>query len=288
LQGLWQKVHTQTPKAFQAVTYIRMNIIKRAFEMLEIVQCFFGKARKFYYMVVLLGHRCSKCNGKLSMIAESGCRCQSCGYEFDPTVEFQRCSKCGGKPVLRVRRYYCKDCNSEVISRFLFDTLPFEREYFKAKMAESRQRKKERRERVRKMLAESRSADLPLQIADLNGMPGLVEALNSLTAGLDTGFTVQTHDEFDLGHYERHIKAHIGDLPVNLLDIPPLSENGRKDVIWRFIAVIFLAHTGIIDIWQEDNDIMVIKHETDTERQGVFGEFEEADRIERPLGRIEA
>jgi len=265
-----------------------MNIIKLAFDMAAAVQNFFGKAKRFYYLVMLFGHRCPKCNNALRMVAEGMCRCDSCEFEFDPTVEFQRCSKCGGKPILRVRRYYCKECSSEVISRFLFDTLPFEREYFKAKMAESRQRKKEQRERVRKMLAESRSADLPLQIADLSDMPGLVEALNSLTAGLDTGFTVQTHDKFDLGRYERHIQAHIEDFPVNLLDIPPLSENGRKDVIWRFIAVLFLAHTGIVDIWQEDNDIMVIKHETDAEGQGVFGEFEEADRIERPLGRIEA
>jgi len=252
------------------------------------VQNFFGKAKRFYYMVMLLGHRCPKCNSVLTMVAEGICRCNSCRFEFDPTVDFQRCSKCGGIPIQRVRRYYCKDCGSEVISRFLFDTLPFEREYFKARMAESRQRKKERLERVRKMLAESRSADLPLQIADLSDMPGLLEALNSLTAGLDAGFAVQMGDEFDLRRYERHIQAYIQDLPVNLVDIPPLNENSRKDVIWRFIAVIFLAHSGIIDIRQDGRDIMVIKHEADTEGCGVFGELEESDRIERPLDRIEA
>ena len=265
-----------------------MNIIKLAFDMATAVQEFFGKAKRYYYMVMLLACRCQKCNSALTMVAEGMCRCNSCEFAFDPTVQFQRCSKCGGNPVLRVRRYYCEDCNSGVISKFLFDTLPFEREYFKAKMAESRQRKKELKERVKKMLAESRSADLPLQIADLNDMPGLVEALNGLTADLDTEFAVQTHDNFDLGRYERHIQAHIEDLAVNLLNIPPLSENARKDVIWRFIAVIFLAHAGTVDIWQDGQDIMVIKHETDTEGQGVFGEFEETDRVERPLGRIEA
>ena len=265
-----------------------MNIIKLAFDMLAVVQNFFGKARRFYYLVMLFGHRCPKCNNALTMVAEGMCRCNSCEFEFDPTVEFQRCSKCEGVPVLRVRRYYCKDCGSEVISKFLFDTLPFECEYFKAKMAESRQRKKEQRERVRKMLAESRSADLPLQIGDLNDMPGLVEALNGLTAGLDTDFAVHYRDKFDLKRYQRHIQAHIGDFPVNLLDIPAISENARKDVIWRFIAVIFLAHTGIVDIRQDGRDIMVIKHETDTEGQGVFGEFEDTDRVERPLGGIEA
>ena len=38
-------------------------------------------------------------------------------------------------------------------------------------------------------------------------------------------------------------------------------ENTRKDLIWRFIAVIFLAHIGVVDIWQEGQDIMVVKHE---------------------------
>lgn len=255
--------------------------------MTAAVQTFFGKARRFYYLVMLSGRRCPKCSGVLTMAAEGICRCNSCRFEFDPTIEFQRCSQCGGIAVLRVRRYYCKDCGSEVSSEFLFDTLPFEREYFKAKMAESRQRKKEQLERVRKMLAESRSSDLPLAIADLSDMPGLVEALNSLTASLEADFAVQRVNGFDLRRYESHIQANIGDLPVNLMDIPPLSENSRKDVIWRFIAVIFLAHSGIIDIRQDGRDIMVIKHETDTEGCGVFGEFEETDRIEGTSGRIE-
>ena len=265
-----------------------MNIIKLAFDMAASVQNFFGKAKRFYYLVMLFGHRCPKCNCVLTMVTEGMCRCNSCKFEFDPTVEFQRCSKCGGVPVLRVRRYYCKDCKNEVISKFLFDTFPFEREYFKVKMAESRQRKKEQTERVRKMLAESRSAELPLQIANLNDLPGLVEALNGLTVDLDTNFAVQYRDKFDLKRYQDHIQAHIQDFPISLRDIPAIMENTRKDVIWRFIAVIFLAHTGIVDIWQDGQDIMVKKHETNTEGQGIFGEFEEADRIERPLGRIEA
>ena len=256
--------------------------------MTAAVKDFFGKAKRFYYLVVLLGCRCPKCNNALSMIGEGICKCNSCNCEFDPTVEFQRCSTCGGVPVLRVRRYYCKDCGIELRSKFLFDGLVFEKEYFKAKMAESRQRKKEQTERVRKMLAESRSDDLPLQIGDLNDMPGLVEALNRLTAGLDTDFAVDSREKFDLKRYESHIQAHIQDFAINLLDIPPLSENARKDVIWRFIAVIFLAHTGIVDIQQNGRDIMVMKHETDTEGQGIFREFEGSDRVERPLGRIEA
>ena len=154
-------------------------------------------------------------------------------------------------------------------------------------MAETRQRKKERRERVREMLAESRSDALSLQAVDLSAVPGLVDVLNGLTADLDTGFAIESHEEFNLKRYESHIQAHIQDFAVNLLDIPPLSENGRKDVIWRFIAVIFMAHTGIVDIWQDDSNIMVIKHEANGEGQGVFGELEEAGRIEGFVGRVE-
>ena len=75
---------------------------------------------------------------------------------------------------------------------------------------------------------------------------------------------------------------------MSLRDIPPLSENLRKDLIWRFIAVIFLAHAGIVDIWQDGQDIMVIKHETNRKRQDISGEFEEPDGIEGSMGGIEA
>ena len=265
-----------------------MNIITLAFDMADAVGLFVQKAKSFFYNVMLFGYRCPKCNNSLTMVAEGVCKCNVCEFEFDPTVQFQQCSNCGGKAVLKVRRYSCKNCGSDIRSKFLFDGLVFEKEYFKAKMAESRQRKKEQHKRVRQMLAESRSNALPLQAVDLSTVPGLVDALNSLTAGIDTDFAIESHEEFNLKRYESHIQTHIQDYPINLLDIPPFSENARKDVIWRFIAVIFLAHAGIVDIWQEDSNIMVIKHEINREGQGVFGEFEETNGIERFVGRVEA
>jgi len=115
----------------------------------------------------------------------------------------------------------------------------------------------------------------------------LVDALNSLTCGPDVASVIESREEFDLRRYETHIEAHIQDFPVNLLDIPPLNENARKDVIWRFITVVFLAHTGRVDIWQDEQDVMVMKHEADSEGCGVLGESEEADRIEGSPGGIE-
>ena len=261
-----------------------MNIRVLAFEIAEAVQAFMGKARRFFYGVMLIGHRCQRCNGLLTMVSEGKCRCVSCGREFDPTIAFQRCRVCGGVPVLRVRRYQCKDCGGDIESRFLFDGLAFDAEYFRQRMAESRERKQEQRKRVRQMLAESRSGDLPLEQADLSGAPGLLEALNALTVSLDDGLALEYRTQFDLNRYESHIQAHLRDYPVSLAQISPLHDGTRKDLIWRFIAVIFLAHAGVVDIWQDGQEIMVMRHEADRKGCNISGESEAADRVEGLVG----
>ena len=256
-----------------------MNIITLAFDMTKAVEVFIQKVRTFFYHVILLGYRCPKCNSRLKMAVEGRCTCNSCEYEFDPTIAFQRCSACGGVAVLRVKRYYCKQCNGEIISRFLFDGLVFSREYFQEKMAESRQRKKEQHERVRKMLAESRSDPLMLEAGDLNSVPGLIEALNGLTQGIDENALVELKSKFDLQRYQDHICQYISDEPVNLRDIPAIIENYRLDLIWRFVAVIFLEHQHTVDIQQQGQIIWVSKH-ADRQGQDIFGETEEINGLE--------
>ena len=273
------QIYTQTPKVRGAGSCRRMNIIRRAVEMLGAVQDFFGRARKFYYKVVLLGHRCGSCNGKLLMTAESQCLCQKCKLEHDPTVEFQRCSVCGGVPVLRVRRYYCGDCGSEVNSRFLFETLSFERDYFKAKMAQSRQRKKEQLQQVREMLAQSRSQALTLGAVDLDSVPGLLAALNGLTGGIDEKVLIEQKGKFDLSRYQTHIKAHLQDFPIDLRGIPALIDNARKDLIWRFIAAIFLEHEKAVHIQQEGQKLWV-SYYVNRQGQDFSGEIEDINRVE--------
>ena len=256
-----------------------MNIIQRAFEMSERVRLFFDKARMFYYKVVLLGHRCAQCKGHLTMIAEGRCRCQKCKYVFDPTVQFQRCSACGGVPVLRVRRYYCTDCGNEVTSRFVFETLPFEKDYFRQKMAESRQRKQQLKEQVRQMLAQSRSEAICYDSIDLDSIPGLITALNSLTQGVDEKLLIELKGKFDLDRYQNHIKAHLREFPVDLKGIPALIENTRKDLIWRFIAAIFLEHEKKINI-QQTNQTIWLNHYVNRQGQDFFGETEDIDGVE--------
>jgi hypothetical protein len=194
-------------------------------------------------------------------------------------VQFQRCSACGGVPVLRIRRYYCTDCGNEVTSRFVFETLPFEKDYFKQKMAESRQRKQEKLRQVRQMLSQSRSEAICYDSIDLDSIPGLVAALNSLTQGMDEKLLVELKGKFDLDRYQAHIKAHLQDFPIDLRGIPTLIKNARKDLIWRFIAAIFLEHEKAVQIQQEGQTLW-LSHYVNRQRQDFSDNLEETDRIE--------
>jgi len=265
-----------------------MDIVKQAFRLMDAVTGFAFRAKRFYYAIMLLGHVCPKCDGKLVMVAEGRCRCKSCRYEFDPTVAFQKCGLCGATPKLQLRRYRCGKCGSDIASRFLFEGLAFNGDYFREKMAESRKRRKEKLEHVRKMLAECRSSPVDMRCIDLFSIPGLEDALNNLTSQIAQTPTWTPKESFDLKRYQGHIEAHIEDFPITLAKIPPLSENPRKDLIWRFIAIIFLAHAGIIKIWQDGQDIMVIKNGADAEGYGVHEDIEPADGLKRPVGGIEA
>ncbi len=265
-----------------------MNIIALSFDLAQAVEGFVQRVRRFFYSVILFCHRCPKCNGTIEMAGEGRCQCSGCGSVFDPTVQFQRCSACGGIPVLKVQRYECNDCGQEIVSRFLFEGLVFDGDYFRQRMAESRQRKNEQRERVRQLLAEGRSDVLPPEAANLAVIPGLVEALNSLTQGLSIGLQVDSRSGFDLKRYESHVLANTDESPLRLREIPPLTEDPRRDIIWRFIAVVFLSHAGVVDVWQQGREIMVKKRETYGKRQDIPRELEEPGGIERSVGRAEA
>lgn len=260
------------------------SIVTLAFGMAEAVGRLVERARGFYYAVVLSDHECPKCGNGMEMTREGSCRCATCGNELDPTVAFQRCDACGGEPRLQVRRYRCERCGADVPSRFLFDGLVFDAQYFRQRMAEHRERKAELRERVRQMLAESRSAVIDTPVADLADVPDLVEVLNGLTADLEPSFAWLPSEGFNLQRYQAHVRAHIGPFAVGLEQLPPLSENRRLDRIWRFVAIIFLAHVGLIDVWQEGETIMVMKRETDTEGQGVPEHAAQADGLEGAVG----
>jgi len=242
------------------------------------------RARAFFYRVVLCPHACPACGSGLVMTGESRCRCSVCRRDFDPTVALQRCTACGGQPRLRIRRYECADCGTGIASRFVFDGLVFDADYFRQKIAEHRERKRERRERVRQMLAGSRSGAVVPGPLDFAAVPGLMDAINSLTTGNDVVLGWQPRNDFDLRRYEAHIQACLGTDEITFDEIPSLIEDRRLDRIWRFIAIIFLAHAGLVQVWQERDTIMVMKSEIDREGCELSGELEEADGVEGSLG----
>ena len=145
----------------------RTEIIEQALGLVQAVAEFASRARRFFYAVMLSCHRCPKCGGSLQMEQEGRCRCRQCNHEFDPTVTFQLCPACGGQTRLRVRHYECTTCRAEILSRFLFDGRIFDGAYFRQKMAEHRQRKRELRERVRQMLVGTRSNAIDTPPAEL-------------------------------------------------------------------------------------------------------------------------
>jgi len=265
-----------------------MDIIGLAFRLVARVETFAERARRLYYAVMLMGHSCPQCAGRLVMLGEGRCRCKSCGHTLDPTLAFQRCPNCGDRLRLVVRRYRCKSCSMEVTSRFLFDGLVFDAEYFREKMAESRRRKRELRDQVREMLAASRSHVLLPEACDLRGVPGLAEALDCMVASTNEALHWRPKEGFDLKRYQRHLRAHIRAFPLGLGEIPALGEDARKDLIWRFIAAVFMAHAGLIRVWQDGQTIMVMQRETDREGQDVSGDLEAVDGIQGSLGRAQA
>jgi hypothetical protein len=264
----------------------RQGMVQLALDLAGVVDRFVGHARSFFNAVVLSGVSCPQCDGHLAMERDGRCRCTACAHSIDPTITFQRCPTCGAKPKLHIRRYACSSCGAEITSRFLFDGLAFDATYFRQKMSESRERQRERRERVRQMLAETRSASLLPPAADLAEASDLLAALNQLTGECEPAFPALPRSGFNLKRYESHVQAHIQPVAVDWEQIPPLSKDARIDRVWRFIAIIFLAHAGIADVWQVGHIIMVRQRETDRERQEFPGDTADTDGIERPLGRV--
>lgn len=260
------------------------DIVAEARALTESVTRLVARVRTFYYAVVLAGHACPHCAGHLLMLREGRCQCASCGRAFDPTVAFQQCSGCGGRPQLQIRRYACEQCGQEVISRFLFDGLVFDAAYFREKMAASRQRRQAARASLqqRRVAAQSGVLEpLPIELGDL---PELVALLNRLSVAGPAAVPLTPRAAFDLRRYETHLAARLGPIPIPFDELPPLSGNTLYDRIWRFIALLFLAQAGIVRIWQERQTIWVLLREADRKRQAVPGDLEGAPRRAGPVG----
>jgi len=233
------------------------------------VEVFKADARQFYYAVLLSAYSCPICGGRLRMTGPSECRCE-CEARFDPTVEFQRSSCCGAPLSRRALHYACSACKRIVPSRFLFDERVFDAAYFCEKMQESRERKRNKSEEIRALLAGARSGDLCItDLPNLGSIPGLEMALNNFIGLGDTGLLADFRDreEFRMNLYREAI---LGALPtgcsIHFSGISPLCENPRMDRARRFVTLIFMEQAGEVELIQHENDILVERHETHGER----------------------
>jgi len=213
------------------------------------------KLRDLYHRAVLFMKACPQCSRlDLAMVRDSWCLCRSCGHECDPTEAFQECSTCGGRLQRKIHHYWCQTCRHPVRSIYCFDARVFDASYFREMMRESRQRKRDRREQIRKMLADSRSRPL-VDLADpnLDGIPGLAE---DLAAFIDAPISIPDtlhfgRDAFDLNAYQDHIRQLVAGCVVHFDGIGQLTKNRRLDRAYRFITIIFMAHAGELGLVQE-------------------------------------
>lgn len=280
LQGMSKEVHTEESRARAAimtgesqqdrcVNGFGRELIEMGFQLVDRTTQFVARVRLFYYQVALSSHRCTACDGALAMIADSRARCGNCHIEVDPTVVFQRCGDCGGPLRLRIRRYQCAACGADASSRYVFDGLIFDREYFRRRMEEHRERKREQLDRIRAILSNTRSPNVLIGGIDLRLASGLTEALDGLVQASEPTLAWLPRWSFDLNRYEEHVRSHVGTIALTLDELPPLNNESRLDRIWRFVAIVFLAHAGVIATWQDGPDVMVIQSETDREGQGI-------------------
>ncbi|MEM9417694.1 MAG: hypothetical protein AAGA25_01395 [Planctomycetota bacterium] len=227
-----------------------------------------SETRAYFYRLALHGLACPQCQShNLIMLREGRFRCRDCGQAGDPTIAFQRCPTCDGKPALALRRYHCRDCGEAIVSRFLFDGIVYDPDYFRQKMAESSERKqRERRDASERQVTRAWKRSQRIGIAepiDLGRMPGLADALNALVGGALVEQVAWVRDAFDLAAYERHLLAIIEpDDDRDVLRLPPFKEpNDRLERIRLFIACLFLEQAGFLILEERFNTLWVRRHE---------------------------
>jgi hypothetical protein len=189
---------------------------------------------------------------------------------------FQTCPACGSALTKKVFHYWCPVCRDTVKSRFCFDAKVFDKAYFCEMMRESRQRKQEKREAIRKLLKDSRSPDYVMDAEPaISEIPGLETDLDSFVGSvLPKELIAQFvgRPEFDIARYRHHILQIVSGCIVHFDGIMPLISDRRLDRIFRFITLIFLDHEGLVSLTQTGGKITVSENETDGERQGIPGQ----------------
>lgn len=234
------------------------------------------KLKNLYYRAVLFAKLCPECGTPdLVMVKDSWCRCESCRHEFDPTIQFQICPTCRGALTRRIYHYWCEKCRKKTTSLYCFDAKVFDAVYFREMMNESRQRKKQKHEQIKQMLAESRSSRFfPTREPSLANLSGLEPELNKFvnTVIPEEFFRDNpTQPIFEMDLYRQHILELVSGCVVHFEGISNIIEDQRLDRVFRFITAVFMQHDGEIVLEQnQDGKIMIFENEAYRKGQAIY------------------
>lgn len=234
------------------------------------VEKFKARARSFYYEVVLFPHKCPQCDGFLSMTGLSECACFH-GHVCDPTITFQISACCRAKLVKKTFHYACSSCQRTIQSRFLFDERIFDTDYFREMMQESRRRAAGKREEIRRLLADSRSDALSLmEYPNLEVIPGLLQDLDGfiqMNREQEDAF-YELKSEFNMGAYRAHILSSVDHHTIYFSAVSPLTGDYRRDMVRRFITLVFMDNDQEVNIQQYGNDLLIQRRNNETYAEG--------------------
>ena len=109
------------------------------------------------------------------------------------------------------------------------------------------------------LLAGSRSGPLSFMEAPcLESVPGLTEALNDfIGAEMAGGAAFAPKSQFSMADYRNHILSILGAGSMLFSDIASLSNDHRRDKVWRFITIIFMTQDRELELTQYGADILV-------------------------------
>ena len=209
------------------------------------------EARTLFYEVMLFLKPCPACGSlTLLMVKDGQATCSQCGCLCDPTLVFQTCSTCDTGLVRRMHHYFCHACRMPVRSHYCFDVKVFDAEYFRERMAESRNRKREYIERLKATLLNSRSPVYTPPEAPPTSLPtDMVAALEAaLTEFVPGGTENSPGPRFDLEAYRTHLLGLVTGCIVEFDGISPLIGDRRVDRAFRFVAAVFMENDGILEI----------------------------------------
>lgn len=127
----------------------------------------------------------------------------------------------------------------------------------------SRERAKKQQEEIKRLMVQSRSGALELvEEPIIEDVPGLIEALDNFILSdekLTYDLALKSGQAFKMTEYKNHLHKFLGWGKQLFSKILPLDENRRRDRIWRFVTLIFMAQDGEVELIQYGNDDLWVK-----------------------------